>query len=223
MNQRTKILIAYDGSSCADAALDDLRRAGLPLEAEAAVISVAEVWLPPLPPSGHRLILSAFTKPIPAAVQETHAHAQTASQRIQKHFPAWDVRAEAYAGSPASVVLARADEWGADLIVAGSHGRAALGRFLLGSVSQKIMTEARCSVRIARGRHAENDAPVRVIIGVDGSRGAESAVRAVAARVWPPGSEVRGEQYEFLADLVNSALIANYLRGQSQRKEPATL
>jgi hypothetical protein len=29
MNQRMKILIAYDGSSHADAAIDDLRRAGL--------------------------------------------------------------------------------------------------------------------------------------------------------------------------------------------------
>ncbi len=41
-----KILIAYDGSDCAEAALDDLQCAGLPLEAEAQIISVAEVWLP---------------------------------------------------------------------------------------------------------------------------------------------------------------------------------
>jgi nucleotide-binding universal stress UspA family protein len=114
-----KILIAYDGSSCADAALDDLRRAGLLLDAEAVVVSVAEVWLPPLPPSGHNLILSAFTEPIPAAVKETHAHAQTASQRIQKYFPAWKVQAEAYAGSPASVVLARAKAATAKLRAAG--------------------------------------------------------------------------------------------------------
>jgi len=34
-----RILIAYDGSSGADAALFDLQRAGLPQEAEALVIS----------------------------------------------------------------------------------------------------------------------------------------------------------------------------------------
>ena len=39
-----------------------------------------------------------------------------------------------------------------DLIVVGSHGRSALGRFMLGSVSQKVVTEAHCSVRVARGR-----------------------------------------------------------------------
>jgi hypothetical protein len=36
-----KILIAYDGSSSADAAICDLRRAGLPSDAEALVICVA--------------------------------------------------------------------------------------------------------------------------------------------------------------------------------------
>jgi long-subunit acyl-CoA synthetase (AMP-forming) len=42
-----KALIAYDGSTCADAALDDLMRAGLPGEVEAMVVTVAELWLPP--------------------------------------------------------------------------------------------------------------------------------------------------------------------------------
>ena len=42
-----KILIAYDGSRYAEAALDDLTRAGLPTDVEAHILSVAEVWLPP--------------------------------------------------------------------------------------------------------------------------------------------------------------------------------
>jgi hypothetical protein len=40
---QTKVLIAYDGSSCADAALEDLRHAGLPRIAKALVLSVADV------------------------------------------------------------------------------------------------------------------------------------------------------------------------------------
>ncbi len=35
MNERMRVLIAYDGSSCADEALEDLPRAGLPREADA--------------------------------------------------------------------------------------------------------------------------------------------------------------------------------------------
>jgi hypothetical protein len=42
MGKRMKVLIAYDGSGYADAALDDLRRAGLPGDAEALVVSVAD-------------------------------------------------------------------------------------------------------------------------------------------------------------------------------------
>ena len=42
-----KLLVAYDGSGCAEAAIDDLYQAGLPETGTAHVISVAEVWLPP--------------------------------------------------------------------------------------------------------------------------------------------------------------------------------
>ncbi|MGD0138046.1 MAG: hypothetical protein ABSD28_04170 [Tepidisphaeraceae bacterium] len=38
-----KILIAYDGSDCSDAALDDLRYAGLPEVAEVLVLSAGEI------------------------------------------------------------------------------------------------------------------------------------------------------------------------------------
>jgi hypothetical protein len=49
-----KVLVAYDGSERADAALDDLRRAGLPSDAQIKVLSVVENWLPP--PSGLEII-----------------------------------------------------------------------------------------------------------------------------------------------------------------------
>jgi hypothetical protein len=34
MANRMKILVGYDGSECADAAFDDLRRVGLPSDAQ---------------------------------------------------------------------------------------------------------------------------------------------------------------------------------------------
>lgn len=202
MNTRMKILIAYDGSPCADAALDGLRRAGLPREAEAVVLSVADVYLPPMPPSDEKRTRMAFDEQIAAArqraraqavqaVEEARALAVRASARVQALFPAWDVRAEACADSPAWAVIKKADEWQPDLVVVGSHGRSALGRFVLGSVSHKVLTEAHCTVHVARGHVAENTALVRIVIGVDGSPDADAAVRAVAERVWPPSSEAR--------------------------------
>ena len=46
-----RILIGHDGSPGADAALQDLERAGLPDAGEATIVSVADAWLPPeMPP-----------------------------------------------------------------------------------------------------------------------------------------------------------------------------
>jgi len=76
--------------------------------------------------------------------------------------------------------------------VVGSQGRSAIGRFFLGSVSKRIVTDSRCSVRVARSRvEKDEDAPPRIIIGVDGSPAAEQAIYAVGQRVWQDGTEVR--------------------------------
>jgi nucleotide-binding universal stress UspA family protein len=125
------------------------------------------------------------------AVQEAHALALQACARVQAYFPTWDVHAEAEADSPAWAVIKKADAWQPDLVVVGSHGRSALGPVLLGSVSHKVVTEAHCSVRVARTRRQADGAPVRLVIGADGSADAAAAVHTVAARAWPPGSEAR--------------------------------
>ena len=183
MVDRMKILVAYDGSECADAALDDLRMAGLPSDAQIKVLSVVENWLPP--PSALEIIEHVDRD------QEYLALARRGGIRLVSLEPGWDVKSESGAGSPATVIIEKADEWGADLIVVGSHGHTALGRFFFGSVSQKVLSEARRSVRVARGRIEEPDTPVRLIVGFDGSKGAEAAIEAVAARKWPAGSEAR--------------------------------
>jgi len=183
MTNRMKILIAYDGSECADAALDDMRSAGLPADAQIKVLSVVENWLPP--PSSLELI---------EHIDRDHEYRKLAlrgADRMVSMEPGWDVKSESATGSPATVIIEKADAWGADLIVVGSHGRSALGRFFFGSVSQKVLHEAHCSVRVARGRIKEPDTAVRLIIGVDGSRYSEVAVEAVAMRKWPAGSEAR--------------------------------
>jgi nucleotide-binding universal stress UspA family protein len=114
-----------------------------------------------------------------------------ARSRLQSHFPAWNISAEESAGSPAREILKRASEIKPDLIVLGSHGHSGLGRFLLGSVSQKVVNEAPCSVRVARGTVWKSAAPVRILLGLDGSCGSLAAVDVIAGRAWPIASEVR--------------------------------
>lgn len=194
-----RLLIAYDGSGCSEAALDDLCRAGLPAEAEALVVSVAEVWLPP-PAAGESLHefaadLQTHHQPFKAwetgakAVTEVETFANHAQKRLQQIFPKWKVASEATYGSPAWEILSRAASFKPDLIVVGSHGRSAINRLLPGSISQKVLTEAHRSVRIARGRIEVDSFPARVIIGFDGSAGAKAAVQAIASRKWRKASE----------------------------------
>lgn len=195
-----KILIAYDGSESADAGIDGLLRAGLPSQdVEALVVSVAEVWLPP---PRDEVIDDTFPFQIPAGVKlareraariigQAQELAERGSRQVQRIFPRWTVTHEATSGSPAFELLNRAREWGPDLIITGSHGHTALGRFVLGSVSQKVLTEAHTSVRVARRATGAGASAERIVVGVDGSVGSDAAVRAVAARDWTPGSEVR--------------------------------
>jgi len=53
-------------------------------------------------------------------------------------------------GKPADEILMLAQEIGADLIYVGSHGRLGIERLVLGSVSERIVREARCAVIVAR-------------------------------------------------------------------------
>ena len=52
-----------------------------------------------------------------------------------------------------NVVGGLLSRYGADLIVVGSQGHGAFSRLVLGSVSQYLTTNAKCSVLIARDRN----------------------------------------------------------------------
>ena len=200
MTDKMKILIAYDGSECADAALEDLKHAGLPKTAEAVVMSLADVFLPP--PINEE-IDNTFPMYVPAGVKRAHERAERklkkaesmakrASEQIKKSFPEWQVTHEALADSPAWAIIRTADQWKPDLVVVGAQGHSVLGgRLILGSVSQRVLYEASCSVRVARGRHRDGDSSLRILIGVDNSPYSNTAVEAVCRREWPTGTEVR--------------------------------
>src|SRR5574341_406008 len=190
MAQKMKILIGYDGMKGADLALDDLRRAGLPREAEVLVVSVAEPSFVLSAPGSLEMIIARDSI---FGMEKARTLVEKAAGRIRSDFPGWRVEEAVVPGSPSEALIVKADEWGADLLVVGSHGHTTLGRFFLGSVSQSVVAHAHCSARVARLRShkqmADPDSPVRIVIGVDGSPGAEAAVQAVTSRQWTEGSE----------------------------------
>ena len=182
-----KLLIAYDGSACADAAIDDLRRAGLPDTGEAMILCAVKAW--------PAYVEGASPRDLAALAEHELARATMlsarAADRVRADLPGWRVANETIVESPQWAIVQKADAWEPDLIVVGSHGRSAIGRAILGSVSQSVLTHATCSVRIARRRPGGGRGPIRLVVGVDGSVESATAVSAVALRKWPPGTEAR--------------------------------
>lgn len=195
-----KLVIGYDGSEAADAALEDLGRAGLPETGQALIVAASDVW----PQAEPQLGPSATKTPIwlASALKDAHsqverelgncrAMAATAKGRLAGILPRWTVEYDAAMDSPRRAIVDRADSFGADLIVVGSHGRSGIARLLLGSVSQSVLTHAHCSVRVGRAHQIRDRRPVKIIVAVDGSVGSATAVSAVAQRTWPAGSQAR--------------------------------
>jgi len=178
-----KILVAYDGSLCADAAIDDMLRAGLPATAETRVLCVAGGELPSSTDTDTKAWQHVFS--------EAETLAETAANRLQSYFPGWKISLEALWGWPPKVVIELGEAWQADLLVVGSRGRSPFARLFLGSVSLELVHKAACSVRVARtGRSSSRDT-VRILIASDGSAQAETVIRSVAKRSWPQKTEAR--------------------------------
>src|SRR5687767_228746 len=124
-----KILITYDGSPGAEAAIDDLSNAGLPQVGEATVFSVAEVWLPPsdgiessVPDDQIERLLARHRTKGKQMLAAAESNAEKAAGRVRSILPAWKVSTETTYGSPAWEILRAAESNSVDLIVVGSHG-----------------------------------------------------------------------------------------------------
>jgi nucleotide-binding universal stress UspA family protein len=200
-----RVLIGYDGSDCAEAVVYDLRRAGLPADVEAVVLTAAEVT-PHLPAVCYEPVDAAVLAQEPpivynarvlvqAALAEAKTTAARGGDRVRAEFPQWRVATEVAPDYSAyRALVLKAEKWRPDLVVVGSHGRSAAGRALLGSVSQNVLAHAPNSVRVARFREDANRLAgdgVRIVLGIDGSPDAAAAACAVSERAWPAGSEVR--------------------------------
>lgn len=149
-----RILIAIDDSSFARAAVESVACRPWLAETEFLVLSV----LPPVieASSGH---LPALGK----AQEAMHAQAEELVARtvayIESKLPGHPVEGTVVEGNVRDAIIRTADQWRADLIVLGSHGRTGLTRFLLGSVAESVVSLAPCSVEIIRSQRKDgNDA-----------------------------------------------------------------
>jgi nucleotide-binding universal stress UspA family protein len=145
-----KILLAIDGSPCSDAAIEEVARRPWPEGSLIKVLTSYELPVPPTP-EGWGLPLSYF-EDMDVGLRKQSQNIVDAALKVLKPRLGKNISVDAalVPGPPRTVILDEAETWGADLIVVGSHGKGAWQRFLLGSVSQGVVSHAKCSVEVVR-------------------------------------------------------------------------
>jgi len=196
-----KVLIPYDGSDGAEAALRELERAGLPQRFE-ALIAVTEVWLPSSPDEITRavdvrrlkLLTSGMSSFAPALrnSEEQRVLSREADRRLRSMFPSANVTTEILAEgtSIASDMVRVANTYGVELIVVGSKGSPLPHMKDYAGTALRMARSADCSVRIARPSGRKVGSPVQIMMGADEIRSVERMVEVVSERVWPAGTSV---------------------------------
>lgn len=135
------ILLATDGSPASTAATVHAIELATGLHARLLVMSVVSV------PE-----LTAMTAPFPDVLGDAQQEAETIVRGVVDHAREAGVEATylIWEGRPGDAIMAAAESEHVDLIVVGSHGRSAVGRFFLGSVSEYVVRHAHVPVLVVR-------------------------------------------------------------------------
>jgi nucleotide-binding universal stress UspA family protein len=174
--QPMRVLLATDGSECADIARDlaaGIRwPEGSTIRAVTAIESVGALfgmpWAAPSAPRVERYeddLLKQAESILEAAARGLAGTGLSIDRAVLR-------------GRPGTAVAIEATDWRADLIVAGSRGHGSIATMLLGSVSSELVDNAHCPVLVGRSRSLN-----RVVLAHDGSAHARAAEQLLAD--WP--------------------------------------
>jgi nucleotide-binding universal stress UspA family protein len=145
-----RILLAIDGSPHSQIAVDEVARRSWPSNSTVRVISVIQPYLPP----ATEFVLAGATLDDMRRQQVSTADQITGRALEALTRTGLATETAVREGDPRSAIVDEAEQWGADLIVVGSHGRTGLTRWLLGSVAQAVVGHAPCSVEVVRQRES---------------------------------------------------------------------
>lgn len=135
-----RILCAYDGSATADKAFD-------------FAVTLARHF------EGELYVLAVVQPPEPAEDIETEALLESGQERFSKNFERLRAHVSAAGikgnfeisvGHPAQQILYHAEQLNVDHIVLGNRGKNTFQRWLMGSVSQRVISYAASAVTVIR-------------------------------------------------------------------------
>jgi nucleotide-binding universal stress UspA family protein len=178
-----KILLATDGSDTAAAALDFVLGFPFPEDSEIVLITVTDEGS--LTGGGSK----GMTQEQRQNLRKTADAVREAGEELlaeeaeRLRDAGWAGRTLLRSGHPAAEITRAAEELNADVVVVGSHGLTGIKRYLLGSVSSRVLEYAPCSVLIVKGTHEARAAatPLKILLAYDQSPSAEKAVDLCSA------------------------------------------
>lgn len=144
-----KIVIAYDGSKSADAAVSEVLNRLWPAGSEVRIVMAVPVTPTVLSAEGLAFYGPIWDKAQAAAREQAHRKVREVLERFRARpdlKAGFELRDEAANAALLDVVR----RWGADLLVLGSQGTTALGRLFVGSVCHAMVAHAPCTVEIVR-------------------------------------------------------------------------
>lgn len=137
-----KILIAHDGSKLSDTALRTAVEIATKFNSSLTVLSVIpELYLTELSDMDRKKIMDALTEETRISMEKI---------RVSLSGKPIESKTIIRQGPPAEKIIETAQKMKVDLIVTGSHGRHGARKFLMGSVSSKVVDHAHCPVLIVK-------------------------------------------------------------------------
>jgi nucleotide-binding universal stress UspA family protein len=149
-----KVLIAVDDSPISSTIIDEVARRSWATGTEFMVLTVV-----PFPTADYWQEYGLPASPEALERMERDADKLVASSAaaLKEKISNIAVEEQVKEGFPCEGILETANQWDADLIIMGSHGRHGLEKLILGSVAEAVLSKAPCSVEVVKTKHTSAD------------------------------------------------------------------
>lgn len=146
----SNVLIALDGSRFSEAALKAVLDRPWKESTKFKVITVIKSALDACLGVENSLAVLGMLEDEQQTLQRAKAELSDKAGLLTSRYGANRVQIEVLVGEPRDTILKVIEDWPAHLAIVGSHGRTALGRLFLGSVSQAVALHGACSVEVVK-------------------------------------------------------------------------
>jgi nucleotide-binding universal stress UspA family protein len=141
-----KLLVPVDGSEVSMGAVKEAVELAKRLGSSVRLVYVLDAMMMAVPDPETGLVNVSELRDSFRAVGE---NALSGAEKLMKSAGV-NVEKVLVEGDVHETVIDEAEEWGADLIVMGTHGRRGFNRLLLGSVAESVARRASCGVMLVR-------------------------------------------------------------------------